>query len=249
MEDLRPGSREGRDDQLRAYMDGFEMWKRLFESGSLGIIRGDEPFGNAPRMFSELDVRNAAGLLTIDDIRKLKPFRHIFAKQEMPTFLNRRNRETLEMWRDRLAQQAKIPIVVAGWTYSNSHYVELWSPLVSRKIVENWRTVSDTSRKGKMLFRDIVDRISPDIDYAKFSANRIYTNVIDTDEVTEFLLGKIDTSYARNFFSNEFIDTLIRELAKSRKNEYRRIERTKLFRLLMKIYEKLLAYRKMWCEH
>src|SRR5690606_37984910 len=58
---------EGRIDSLGGYVDGFDIWKRLYDAGVEGIVRGDEAFGWKP-VRTERDVRDSVRLTLLEDI-------------------------------------------------------------------------------------------------------------------------------------------------------------------------------------
>ena len=57
---------EGSIDHLSGYMDGFAIWRELFQAGITGIIRGDEGFGWI-EVTSETNVRYSVGALLLED--------------------------------------------------------------------------------------------------------------------------------------------------------------------------------------
>ena len=61
---------EGRVDHISGYMDGFQLWRRMVDSGIRGIVRGDQVFGHKP-VGSPLDVRRRVGLTLWSDFGAL----------------------------------------------------------------------------------------------------------------------------------------------------------------------------------
>jgi len=93
---------EGRIDNFSDYLDGFTMWKNIYEAGIEGIIRGEEGFG-CHRYWSRIIVRLNQSLNLCSDISNLKDYKKYgFHVQEVPNNLNKRNWETLSTLRDRI---------------------------------------------------------------------------------------------------------------------------------------------------
>ena len=67
---------EGRVARISGYVDGFHIWKTLFDEGYDGVIRGDEAFGSIP-VSSPYDARCTASLTTLADF---------FSAEERETF-------------------------------------------------------------------------------------------------------------------------------------------------------------------
>ena len=106
---------EGRIDHITAYMDGFNLWKNLSESGCRGIVRGDEAFGCKPVQEAAL-IYQRFGLFILDDFPNLRPLRPSLAEmgQTRPARLDRRSGESLTTWADRMNAEVEIPVVGDG---------------------------------------------------------------------------------------------------------------------------------------
>jgi hypothetical protein len=161
---------EGCVDHIGAYMDGFEVWRHLRETGVAGIVRGDEGCGWT-RVFLESDVRRAVGAEMLTDFfprRRLEALG--LAEQTWPPALARAPDETLAAWRDRLYHSYRIPIMLAALTDLKTSYVEVVNPLLSRQVLDVVRAMPDDLRTGKILFRKVVTAMSPPIPFASRAA-------------------------------------------------------------------------------
>ena len=156
---------EGRIDHLSGYMDGFKIWKTLFEDEIQGIIRGDEGFG-WDQVSSTLTVRLSVGCSLCSDYSNLKDYtKYGFPSQELPQHLNQRKGETLNLWRDRLYHEYRLPTILSALSDLKFPYVEQINPLLSKVILQQVRQLPDHLRTDKALFRKIVNSISPKVDF------------------------------------------------------------------------------------
>jgi hypothetical protein len=179
-------SGEGRTDHIAGYMDGLSMWKRLYESGCQGILRGDEAFG-CRAVQSDQQVHCNMGLTVLSDFGNIDMDAAALGfdpgGQKRPEFLERRQSETREMWRDRVNAEFEIPSIFAALGDHKLSYVEIINPLLSRRIVETVRTLPDELRTGKALFMSIITRAVPDIKYAKYPAIEARGDILRRPEV------------------------------------------------------------------
>ena len=130
---------EGRIDHLSGYMDGFRMWKTLFEDKIHGILRGDEGFG-WNQVSSALTVRLTIGCGLCSDFSNLKDYtKYGFASQELPQHLNQNKWETLNAWRDRLYHEYRLPTILSALSDLKFAYVEQINPLLSKIILQQVR--------------------------------------------------------------------------------------------------------------
>lgn len=197
---------EGRVDHISAYMDGFEMWKILFENGVHGVIRGDQGFGWYP-VLSPRDVRRTIAFSLWSDFSNLISGEKFgFAKQELPNTLVQREDESLETWRDRMQHQIRHPLVLAALNDLKSPYVEIINPLVSRKIIYQVRKLPVHLRTGKFLHRKIVRTMSPRIDLAKVSATGSSKNIFKSKQIIDFLREELSSNYVYSILPKEFIN-------------------------------------------
>jgi hypothetical protein len=160
---------EGRIDHLSGYMDGFAIWRRLFESGCHGVLRGDEAFGRSPA--AEDFVRQSVSFTCLSDFKNLRDggIADNYT-QNIPEDFYRWPAETTQQWTDRLYHTFRHPFILAALNDLKCGYVEIINPLLSREVILLDRRVPDRIRADKQLFTDIVRRESPRIAFAEHAA-------------------------------------------------------------------------------
>ena len=205
---------EGRIDHLSGYMDGMKIWRDLFESGVVGVIRGDEGFG-WDEVSSELTVKLSVGCALcsdFDDLRDLES-KYGLGPQEMPSGLKRIPGESLETWRDRLYHCYRLPIVLSALSDIKLAYVEEANPLIVEGVLDCVRTMPDSMRTNKRLFRRLVDRISPNISFATIGANASMAKVFETESFAEMVLEELESAGAQALLGRDFADYVITEIS------------------------------------
>jgi hypothetical protein len=157
---------EGRHDHL-SRLDGGASLMAIFSAGHPSIIRGDQSFGLKASAPQALAVRASMELLLCSEIANLKPHLAAFGLEghALPAELRQRPGETLETWRDRLHQSFRVPMVLAALTEHKAAYVDAINPLLSRRALEVSRSLPDRLRTGKALFRELVQRLGPDLGF------------------------------------------------------------------------------------
>ena len=161
---------EGCVDHVGAYMDGFEVWRRLHDGGVSGIVRGDEGCGWEP-VLTEPAVRWVLDAIMLGDFWSPERVQALgLAEQRWPQELQRARGESLATWRDRLYHSFRIPVILASLTDLKASYVEVANPLLSRRVLEVVRELPDHLRSDKLLFRQVVESMSPPIPFATRSA-------------------------------------------------------------------------------
>lgn len=199
---------EGRIDHIGGYMDGFAIWKTLFEENVQGVIRGDEGFGRFP-VDSPANVRSHVEVSLCSDFANLKAFDGLgISGQQMPELLKQENNESLETWRDRLYHQFRMPVVLAALTDLKLPFVEVISPLLSKRVVEVARRLPDHLRTDKELFKKIVSSMSPAIGYATSSAIADSTFLLKSKAVVDLIKSELNSEYCRAIFPDAFITYL-----------------------------------------
>jgi len=200
---------EGRIDHVAAYMDGFGIWKTLFEDGIKGTIRGDECFGWL-RTSSALGVKLTTGCALCSDYLNLKEYiRYGIPLQEVPQFLDRRKGETFATWRDRLYQEYRIPTILSALSDLKLSYVEQISPFLSKKIIQQVRHLPDHLRTEKKIFKNILHTIGPRIDFATSEATALPGDIIKGTQFVEYLRKELASDKAKEMFRKEFLDSIL----------------------------------------
>jgi hypothetical protein len=187
---------EGRVDSISAYVDGFEIWKTLFEHGYGAVIRGDEAFGWVP-VRSAFAVRSATNLATLADFfsaNELETFE--LPGQPLPESLTRARGETLATWRDRLYQQSRIPTCLAALTDLKTAYLEVGNPLLTRGVLQCVRALPDELRTDKRLWLEIVAAQLPQIPLARRVAIPSVTDFLSGHAVLELLFDELASERA-----------------------------------------------------
>lgn len=203
---------EGRTDQLSGYMDGFKIWKTLFEEGFHGIIRGDEGFGC--NQYSSVKIaRMNQGCALYSDYSNLKDFRKFgLPIQELPPHLEQKAHESLSAYRDRLFHEHDLPTNFSALSDLKLSYVEVINPFLSRKILQQVRQLPDHLRTGKALFKKIVLALSPNIDFANSRADSSPENILTQKQFVELLTIELSSKSAKSIFQKEFLDFVLNGL-------------------------------------
>jgi hypothetical protein len=192
---------EGRVARISGYIDGFDVWKTLYDEGYDGVIRGDEAFGSIP-VTSPYGARWTANLTTLDDYysaAELDAFE--LPKQSIPEGLTRGRNETLATWRDRLYQQFRVSTVLAGLTDLKAAYVEVGNPLLSQSVLDCVRALPDELRTGKCLWKEIVDAQLPNMALATRVAIPSLKEFLADRRVIELMLDELDSERAAAIFA------------------------------------------------
>ncbi len=192
---------EGRTDHVTGYLDGFAVWRNLMSRGIEGVIRGDEGFG-WKLVTSSNQARLSVGLRLWSDFDGLLPAGEFdLAPQVLPDFLLKQWEESPSAWRDRLYHQHRIPTLLAALTDLKAPFVEVANPLLSHSIIRSVRTLSDSLRTEKQLFKTIVDEASPSIPYADAKSIANQKDVLRTVESAQFLSNVLVSDAAHHVFA------------------------------------------------
>ena len=201
---------EGRIDHLSAYMDGFAMWKSLFEDGVEGLFRGDEGLGwGMPRIPMAATVRIGVGCALCSDFRNLKPYRDGLAAQELPSSLLKEEGETLPAWRDRLYHQFRLPTIISALGDLRLAYMEQASPLLSRKIIRAVRQLPDALRTNKILFKRFVGAMSPKFEFAASGAIASPQQILRDERIVDLLKEELSSENVKQVVPAELLDRIV----------------------------------------
>jgi hypothetical protein len=203
---------EGRIDHISGYMDGFQIWRTLYDSGVTGVIRGDEGFGWSP-VGSALDVRDSIGLMLLTDFMNLHLDPELgLREQSIPDYLKRNSDESLATWRDRLYHQFRIPVILAALNDLKCSYVEIANPLLSKRILRYVRMIPDELRTDKILFKEIVRSMAPDIDFARYPAVANPKDILKQQPVVKLLKDELEGQKSDHILSKELVSMVISQM-------------------------------------
>jgi hypothetical protein len=183
---------EGRVANISPFVDGFGFWKKLYEEGIDGVIRGDEGFGSR-FVRNDYEVRHATKLTMLEDYfdeAKIDAFG--LPRQSLPWRLAPRHTETLATWRDRLYQQNRLPTFLAGLTDLQSPYVEVVNPLLAHAIVQCVRTLPDHLRTNKRLWREFAQSRGLSTPLARRSAVLPLQRIVSDTALLKAMLAELE---------------------------------------------------------
>jgi hypothetical protein len=208
---------EGRIDHFSTYLDGFAIWKTLFQDGIQGVIRGDECFGYKS-VRSATNTRLVVGCGLCSDYSNLKNYqKYGIPEQILPESLHQKDGESLALWRDRLYQEYRLPVILSALTDLKSSYVEIINPLLSRQVLRQVRRLPDHLRSDKALFAKIVDSLSPNVGFAVASGRASSKVLLREKKMTDVLVSELSSKSAEEIFSYEFLSFVLSDIKEERK--------------------------------
>jgi len=207
---------EGRIDHMSAYLDGFELWRKLFLS-KCGILRGYDAQGATTRIVkNKRQARLASSLVVTSDYKNsIIPYYLKIFESDIPELLNKNKTESLEQWRDRLWLSFRTPVLTAALDEIKVAYVEIFNPLLYKKIVRIIQVLPDELRNNKKLFRKIVDGMFPNIRYAKRDSIQDLDSILNIPEIKKYLIVELLKIKDSGILPAEFIKTLINSIETS----------------------------------
>lgn len=194
----------GTTDQLYPYLDGLRMWSSFPGLGIDGVIRGDEGFGQDP-LHSDQHARAAVGMVTLADFLDEATVEQLSdQRQRIPDGLKRRESETVATYRDRIYHSFRIPVGLAALNDVKAPFVEIASPMLSRRVMEFIREMPDQLRTYKNLFKDIARSLSPPIPYATMGADDDKNDYLGSLIYTRWMAEELGTESAHRLFPAPF---------------------------------------------
>ncbi len=192
---------EGRVDRISGYVDGFRVWKTLFDEGFHGVIRGDHAFGAALAR-SAYAVRSKTSLTTLADYFAANEIEALeLPDQRVPEALLRTPGETIAAWRDRLFRLSRIPTFLAALTDLKTGHLEVGNPLLARSVLDCVRGLPDELRTEKRLWREFVRRQLPDVAIARRAAIPSVTDFLTQRRVLQLALDELTSARAATMFA------------------------------------------------
>jgi hypothetical protein len=206
-------SGEGRVDRVGAYMDGFEMWKRMYEAGVWGIIRGDALGFTLRGLSTPFDVMQVVGAGLLSDYANLMDTGAFGLEEQVwPTRLGRRENESFASWLSRLGDEYRVTSLWGGLSKLKASYVEIVNPLLSRRVLDATHQLPDSCRIEKRLFKKIVRSMSPDIPFARRPAVSNYADILKSPRVVAHVAAELNTGGARDLLSDDLIDLVLSQM-------------------------------------
>ena len=110
-----------------------------------------------------------------------------------------------------------MPIVFAALNDLKLSFVEVINPLLTREILCMVKTLPDDLRTNKRLFKEIMNEISPDIEYATSDATATIDNIFNNRDICKEIISELELEKNGSVVPKEFISFLLEhiETAKS----------------------------------
>jgi hypothetical protein len=205
----------GTTDQLFPYLDGLRMWSAFSDRGIDGVIRGDHGFGWIP-VGSEQHARTSVDLMVLEDFMDQATAEQISGQgQKIPEGLRRREDETIPTYRDRLYHLHRIPVGLAALSDVKAPFVEIASPLLSRRLLEFVQEMPDEFRTNKLLFKAIAKSVSPPIPYATMGADDDRDDYLGSAPFSRWLEQELGTELAQHLFPSSFRASLLEAIRRT----------------------------------
>jgi len=153
---------EGRVDHISGYMDGFELWKKIQNSGISSIIRGDHNFGRYKSTNYTIS-RKLVGAQWVDDFENLKKYK---LNQEINDYVKPSRGESPMSYTYRLAIDFRHPLINSALNDFKLNFSEVNNPLLNNSMVSLSTVLPQYMMKNKRLTKKRNKINIPDIPIA-----------------------------------------------------------------------------------
>ena len=205
---------EGRTDQIAGYLDGLAIWKRFFEAGVSGVIRGDEPGWGYGTVHSDTYVRRRAHLDIVPDYPQNHLIRRLgLAPQVLPDWALRRADESLMGYRDRLYEGFSFPMYLAPLSDVKCAYVELVNPLQADRVVRVARELPEALRSQRCGLKAVASELGPPLPLAKRSALAGSSPLLASSRaIIDELMAELSSTAAERIAERHGLDRVVAAL-------------------------------------
>ncbi len=202
---------EGLTDNVNAYLDGLDMWRALYASGVVGVIRGEVAMG-----WYEVQAPNQgrrAIAPSLDDYAGHSVIRRLdLPAQLWPERLRQQPDETAQQHADRLYFEIRLPGVLAALNHLKCAYVEVAEPLLSRSLAQVTRRIMLTGRAIPVM-RDLVVQEGPSLSFASASALASVERCVREGPVAQEVVRELSSETAARVFSQDALELLLAGMA------------------------------------
>ncbi len=202
---------EGLVDHVSAYADGLDMWRALFESGVVGVVRGEVAMGwyvvKAPEHGRRAITPGLGDYSARSVVRRLE-----LPAQVWPESLRQRPDETPQQHADRLYFEIRLPRVLATLNLLKCAYVEVAEPLLSRAVARVSGRLLLTGRAIPVM-RELTERAIPGLPFATASALDSIERCVRAEAVAQEVRRELSSETARRVFSGQAIEQLLGGMA------------------------------------
>ncbi|UZS00175.1 asparagine synthase-related protein [Chondrinema litorale] len=215
---------EGRIDKISGYVDGMNLWNKLFQSGVNGIIRGDQALG-CHTVKSKNEVYHDAGLTTFEKFANTRKIDNLLGdyQQIVPNYLEQQSTESLQSWCERLYQTYRIPTVISALNEIKLNFVEVISPYFSKSILDFIRQLPDEHRSNKKLFISIINQLNIDIPLASENSHlnkKVWLRKPKVlNEITEYLFY---SHSANHIFPKEYLNYVVENIEEKQPSTFQK---------------------------
>ncbi len=206
---------EGRIDTIVAYIDGFKMWKQIFEDNIHGIIRGDHCFFHYSTLFQNNESFRWISFKLLSDYKEFEKLKYYnIPEQFFPQHFNRRKNESLQEWQLRLRMKFRFPYFMNALNDLKIPYVDVFCPMLSKSIIE--AILSCASISDKSFIINYCMDIGPDIEFATRAStpgeNYIFKDLGYAVFLREYLMSYRNES----ILDRKLIDYLVKNMCKDK---------------------------------
>lgn len=153
---------EGRVDHISGYLDGFELWKRIQQSGITSIIRGDHNFGRY-KANNYASSRKLVGAQWLTDFKNLSKYQ---LHQELEEQIKPLSNESPMSYTYRLAIDFRHPYINSALNDFKLNFSEVNNPLLNNSMVALSTVLPEYIMKNKRLTKNRNKINIPDIPIA-----------------------------------------------------------------------------------
>lgn len=202
---------EGQVDNFSAYVDGFSVWKEIYESDYQGVIRGDEALADDENPLQWETAYIEWGLGTMQELPDFCDLSQTISEfpQSVDSRVRRIDGESMTNFCQRLCEIFYISMTAAPLNYMKTMYCEVLTPLLSRAVVDANSMVLENLKTNKIGFKKIIEAQLPEIGFATRAAIQSRSDVFGSPTLLNYVLRYVEDSRAKNIIPTAVIDELL----------------------------------------